>query len=307
MGVKTKTLKERVATMSKQVDLVVDTIIKHMDEGKAPWHCPYLVGGHRNMVSQKNYRGINQMVLGFVAASREYKSPYWATFNQIKAAGGRLENAKGKGVPILFYKSLGEQDGTENDLKQDDKPRFVARSSRVFNLDLVTGIDHDELSITPNEASTQKDAQNILEAYLKRTQINVIHGLPAYIPSLDIVRMLDLSQVESTAEYYSAFFHELVHSTGHPKRLNRFEANAATKESREDYSKEELVAEVGAAMLCHLAGVDSEASIKNSANYLRGWMKFIKDNKSAFASAVSQAQKATELMLGEANIAKVAA
>jgi len=70
-------------------------------------------------------------------------------------------------------------------------------------------------------------------------------------------------------------------------------------ESKEDYSKEELVAEITSAMLCHSCGVDSQASIKNSAAYLQGWSRFIQDKADAFLTAVNQAYKAREFILAE--------
>tara|TARA_R110002110_G_scaffold415854_1_gene658268 strand:- start:4704 stop:4943 length:240 start_codon:yes stop_codon:yes gene_type:complete len=70
-------------------------------------------------------------------------------------------------------------------------------------------------------------------------------------------------------------------------------------ESKEDYSKEELVAEITAAMLCHGCGVDSQASVKNSAAYLQGWSRFIQNKTDAFLTAVNQAYKAREFILAE--------
>jgi antirestriction protein ArdC len=109
--------------------------------------------------------------------------------------------------------------------------------------------------------------------------------------------MPGVDEVVSTDEFYSTYFHELAHSTGHPARLCRFGAEVANFESKEDYSKEELVAEITAAMLCHECGVDSQASIRNSAAYLQGWSRFIRDQESAFLSAINQAYKARAFIL----------
>jgi hypothetical protein len=87
------------------------------------------------------------------------------------------------------------------------------------------------------------------------------------------------------------------HSTGHPKRLCRFGFDAGRFERQEEYSKEELVAEITAAMLCHDCAVDSQSSIKNSAAYLQGWTRFITEKSDAFLSAVNQAYKARAFIL----------
>ena len=137
-------------------------------------------------------------------------------------------------------------------------------------------------------------------AYLAREQIRVSHGSPAYVPTLDLVRMPAVEEIASTDEYYSTVFHELAHSTGHPHRLCRFGVDAGRFESQEDYSKEELVAEITSALLCHGCGVDSQSSIKNSAAYIQGWSRFIQEEGDAFLSAVNQAYKARAFILEEA-------
>jgi antirestriction protein ArdC len=137
----------------------------------------------------------------------------------------------------------------------------------------------------------------VAAAYLERENLRVSQGRPAYIPSLDRVRMPGVDEVDSTDEFYSTYFHELAHSTGHPQRLCRFGVDAGRFESKEDYSREELVAEITAAMLCHGCGVDSQSSIKNSAAYIQGWTRFIAEKGDAFLSAVNQAYKARAFIL----------
>ncbi|MFC2946815.1 zincin-like metallopeptidase domain-containing protein [Virgibacillus sediminis] len=72
-------------------------------------------------------------------------------------------------------------------------------------------------------------------------------------------------------EYYSTLFHEMVHSTGHKDRLHRKEVMQANTHKSRDYSKEELVAELGASMLCGICGIDNE-TIDNSASYIDSWL-----------------------------------
>ncbi len=133
--------------------------------------------------------------------------PYWATFNQIKELGGNLVNARGKGVPIIFYKSMPAKDGEEEGQK-----RFVIRNSHVFNLDLVSGIDADSVNVDPvGQASLDQDAQAVVTSYLEREELTVSHGSPAYVPAIDAVRMPSVDEVLTTDEYYSTYFHELAH------------------------------------------------------------------------------------------------
>jgi len=282
--------------MNKSLQKVIDTIQEHMAKDELIWHKPFIALSQANAKSKKDYRGINHLITSVVAFRKGYSSPFWATFKQIKEMGGTLKDAKGAGVPIIFYKELendGEMDGSEG-------KRFVMRHSFVFNMDLVEGVDvkapHPEA--VDLELVRDQKAEEIVSGYLSREEVRVSVGNPAYIPSLDTVRMLPLDQFVSVDEYYSAYFHELAHSTGHNKRLSRFDTETVKYESKEDYSKEELVAEITAAFLCHDCGVDSQASIKNSAAYLKGWSKFITDEPAAFVSAVNQSYKARALVLG---------
>ena len=89
-----------------------------------------------------------------------------------------------------------------------------------------------------------------------------------YRPSTDKIVVPELSQYSRREEYYSTAFHELTHSTGHLSRLNRISDVAAF--GSHDYSKEELVAELGAAYLVNHCGLETTSSFNNSAAYLAG-------------------------------------
>ncbi len=171
----------------------------------------------------------------------------------------------------------------------------------MFNLDLVAGLDLDAADIN-NSAEMQSDqnAEQVINDYLARECIPVTVGNPAYVPSIDTIKMPARDTFVSMDKMYSTIFHEVGHSSGHVSRLARF-TDAQTKlEQKEEYSKEELVAEIFSAILCHGCGVDSESSIKNSAAYLQGWSRFIKDEAEAFVWAVNQAYKArTFVVAGE--------
>ena len=291
MECKPTTLKAR-NFHEQNLQKAIETIQNHMEEGTLVWHCPYIVASQANLVSHREYQGINHFVTAIVSMKEGYSSPYWATFLQIKELGGSLKDAKGKGVPILFYKDL------ESVGEGDDKKRFVARHSCVFNLDLVTGIDIDAINVeATGDATHDADADLIVRDYLERENIGVSSGSPAYIPSLDRVRMPDIGAFCSQDEFYSTYFHELSHSTGSAKRLFRFDAEQVKFESKEDYSREELVAEITSAMICHGCGLDSKASIKNSAAYIQGWSRFIRDEGQAFVTAINQAYRARALIL----------
>jgi antirestriction protein ArdC len=104
------------------------------------------------------------------------------------------------------------------------------------------------------------------------------------------------SAFDSAEEYYSTHFHELTHSTGHPFRVGREGIMEHNPFGSEDYSKEELMAEMGAAMLCGVAGVKSR-TLDNSASYLQSWISRLRSDFRLIVSAASQAQKAADCIL----------
>ena len=279
--------------MNKTNQKIIDTLQVYMSETKLIWHNPCIMVPQSNLISGKGYKGINQFITSLVSMGEHYSSPYWATYKQISEAGGTLENAKGKGVPILFYRNLPSKEHDD-----ESKKRFTVNHSFVFNLDLVTGLNLEKLqSAATNNIETNANAESLIQNYLAHEKINLRAGKPAYVPSIDTVQMPDRNLFTSTDELYSTFFHELGHSTGHSRRLNRFSETQTKLESKEDYSKEELVAEITSALLCHNCDVDSEASIKNSAAYIQGWSTYIKNEADAFLWAVSQAYIAKDFIL----------
>ena len=119
-----------------------------------------------------------------------------------------------------------------------------------------------------------------------------------YRPSTDSITLPTLNQFAATAEYYSTAFHELTHSTGHSKRLNRLEKTAFF--GSEAYSKEELIAEIGAAALVNVAGLETAKSFRNTTAYIQNWLSVLKNDKRFIVSASGKAEKAVNLILGTA-------
>jgi antirestriction protein ArdC len=123
----------------------------------------------------------------------------------------------------------------------------------------------------------------------------------AYIPSRDTVTMPSRTAFDSQAEYYSTLFHELTHSTGHFKRLGREGFNSAQTFGSESYSREELIAEMGSAMLCGVTGIEQH-NLAKSAAYLKAWISRLQGDPRLVVSAASAAQKAADYIRGESPI-----
>src|SRR5713101_3381634 len=176
---------------------------------------------------------------------------------------------------------------------EEGKSAFL-RYYTVFNLEQTEGL---------------KALLRLPPAFRIESAEEIVKGMPnppafeqdsraAYIPSRDTVTMPSRTAFETQAEYYSTLFHELTHSTGHPKRLGREGIEKIQPFGSEDYSKEELVAEMCSAMLCGVAGIE-QATISNSAAYLNSWIKRLKVDSRLVVSAARAAQEAADYIRGE--------
>ena len=127
-------------------------------------------------------------------------------------------------------------------------------------------------------------------------RIRALCQMLGYRPSTDSITLPQLAQFKETAEYYSTAFHEMIHSTGHKTRLDRLEKTVFF--GAEAYSKEELIAEIGAATLVNHAGLETSRSFRNSAAYVQNWLRVLKNDKRFIVNAAGKAEKAVNLILG---------
>lgn len=168
----------------------------------------------------------------------------------------------------------------------------------VYNVAQCENIDESKI---PSIPTTHNDFDHIAECEA------IIAGMPncpeiqqgkqraSYNPLSDIISIPRFDSFDTAEEYYSTLFHELTHSTGHGSRLNRLNNNVSGF-GNEEYSKEELVAEMGAAFLCGFAGIEN-TTINNSVAYIQGWLKALKHDKKLVIMAAAQAQKAADYIL----------
>ena len=129
-------------------------------------------------------------------------------------------------------------------------------------------------------------------------QPNIKHGMSHayYSPTNDTVGMPERKRFNTEDAYHATLFHELVHATGHEKRLKRQSITERNGFGSDPYCKEELIAELGSAFLCGQAGI-VERTIDNSAAYLEGWLKQLREDKTLIVYAAAQAQKAADFIL----------
>ena len=279
---------------------VTDKIIGHLERGTAPWRNPIQRGTGdgwpKNLDSGKRYRGINVFLLGLTSWERGYSSDFWMTFKQAAAAGGQVRKGE-KGSLVTFWKMYATKD-RETGL---DVEIPMLKHYTAFNLDQIEGIDAPDAPETPSDGDPFEpivSAERIVDGYAGKPMIAHDGGGRAfYRPSTDTIHMPDQRRFENPESYYSTLFHEITHSTGHSKRLDRGLDTKLAPFGSNDYSKEELVAEMGAAFLSASAGI-SPPTIEQSASYLQSWINVLRGDKRLVVTAAASAQKAADLVLG---------
>ena len=278
-------------------EVVTERIIEAIEKNKAlPWRKPWRTGGTgqlpRNLVSNKEYRGVNVFLLTMMG----FDSPFWVTFKQAKSLGGSVRKGE-KGSPVIFWSILERKNEKTGKL---EKIPFIKHST-LFNISQCEGLAVPDESSIPKVKIDPIDAcEAIVSGYSDRPQIVEREQQAYYSIAQDVINMPRHDTFESPEEYYSVLFHEFGHSTLHPDRLNRIASEKRSFFGSESYSKEELIAEFSSRFLCAHAGIDS-ATIDNSVAYLQGWVSALRERPRMLVEAAAQAQKAADYILGKHN------
>lgn len=287
-------------------DRITEKLIELMEAGTCVWHKPWnsknAGGPPTNSVSKKVYRGANYMLL----SASPYSCNQWVTFKQAQELGGSVRKGE-KSWPVVFWKFLTQKD--ENgapvyDSNGKEKKIPMLRHFSVFNLEQCDGIEIPK-------AKEQKDldfepisrCEVVVAGMPNRPAIKHGLGQAFYRPSTDEVVMPEKQEFKGEEEYYSTLFHELVHSTANSKRVGR---KLGKGFQSKEYAREELVAEIGAAMLCGECGIEKPI-LENSAAYLSTWIQRLKNDKRLFVLAASQSEKASNYILDREKAVAVAA
>lgn len=285
---------------NKVAEMVADRIIEQLEKGVIPWRKPWVgVNKPINYVSRKAYRGVNLLLLD--------QPGEWLTFKQCEAAGGKVKKGE-KGSLVVYYssyeKAVKDADGNDS-YTADGALKLVTipvlKYSTVFHISQCEGI---ESKIKDNNCnSVIAKPESVIANYISENNIsfNMIKGSDRafYAPSRDEINVPDIQQFVTANEYYATVFHEMVHSTGHESRLKRFTDGKAAAFGDESYSKEELIAEIGSAMLIGNCGIETSNTFNNSAAYIGSWLKALKDDKSMVINAASKAAKAVDFIMGK--------
>jgi len=279
-------------------DKITAQIITALESGIVPWKKPWNIAGGlmpQNVASKKVYNGLNVLLLG----CQDHASHVWGTFKQWKEKGGMVRKGE-KGTSIIFWTFFPKKINGNVVLDAKGRPEKIPflKYYTVFNAEQIDDIelsDYMPEKVETPEFSPIEAAEKVVSEMPNRPVIEHGGSNAGYSPSLDRVRMPQKEDFHGNGEYYSILFHELGHSTGHSSRVGR--DLSPTSFGSESYSKEELVAEIAACFLCSSVGI--EQTFDNSAAYLKGWLKRLKDDNKLIVRAASQARKASAYILNE--------
>lgn len=264
---------------------VTNTIIKQLEAGVIPWTQPWQITKDAayvptNVATGRLYNGINTLILWAAAMENGYRSHGWMTFHQAKQLGGNVRRGE-KATQILFIKRTDEIDEQTGKAYQ----KVIPKAWSVFHVDQLENLPETYQGKDEGlpETTRYQEALRVFRECGIRIKPS---SRAAYIPKLDVVEMPPPSTFLSEEEYFGIAFHELVHATGHPSRLDR---KLSVRFKSDAYAFEELVAELGSAFICARVGIPAR---HRSAAYVEHWLRVMKSDNKALFDAASMSAKA---------------
>jgi len=276
--------------------LVLD-ILDELERGEMPWRRPWAVEKPSNLFTRRNYSGINALALMLAAQRRGYRSSVWTTAIQARERGGYVlpdELDRPVHIAMMYMRSFVT---TSKSGQRVTVRKLAGRSYPVYNLEQTRGLGR---LVRPgrNLELWNLQCDRLVREWKDAPRVVAHPDRAFYRCREDVIAIPDRDCFESDSHYYATLFHELIHATGHPARLNResFRPPGADFGS-EVYAFEELVAELGAAFLCSETGIGN-ATMQDNAAYIGAWLKTLRRDKRKLFLASFLAERACDLVMG---------
>lgn len=282
---------------------ITSTIIDALTNGnlppwRKPWRTNNNAGAHANVVSKRPYSGVNPLLLEVASHHHGFQSRWWATFKQWKEMGGDVMRRPANvrpgswGTTVVFCRQVTKTKADDNGDETKDS-FWMLKTYTLFNVDQVVGDGLDHLRVGDDELQ-ESDVQERFdraEEVIAVCEFDIRYGGERAFYNFDN----DFIQVPNRnlfalPEFYETIFHEMVHATEHPKRLNWDRAT-------ESYAMGELIAELGGCFVATEIGLPTADNLTNHAAYLKSWLRGMNDDPKFIFRASAQASKAADFIL----------
>jgi len=261
-------------------------LLSEIEKGTLPWRRSWISGLPANLITGHVYSGINFLTLSLSYITRDFSSPYFLTLLQASKKGFRIRNGA-KGLPVYFYKISDKAEINDQTGEQEIRRVTLLRHSHLFNVSDVVGYEIPQ----PVLAVPSRMWNEIRKVHHPVMKSNPSRCFYSASPQEGYISLPPVSSFFCEEEYFSALFHEVVHWTGHPSRLNR----QLNEETGEVYAFEELVAEIGASYLLGMCGIQN--TLSNSAAYIYHWLEKAKGDHTYIIRAARYAQAAVNYLI----------
>lgn len=263
--------------------------------------------------TKKAYKGINHLLLSWDMERYDYEDNEFITINQAKKLGGTIKKGSKRSMIVFYNVSFKDTDTkkyyrNEKELEKAGLDKhapniqsfFTPRYYNVFNVSCFDGLPKTkkkdkEKALEGTIFNKIDKAEDVWNGYVNSPKLSHRGDKAFYRPSTDSITMPKQTSFNTSDDYYKVLFHEAIHSTGHENRLKRSGVMGVARFGDDEYSKEELVAELGAMFLENITGIKSKEN--NSQAYINGWLERLENNPKWIINASSQSQRAVEHIL----------
>jgi len=284
-------------------------LIALMEQGVNPWRRPWVgtQGEHRNLLTGHQYRGGNPLLLEVGNLSRGNTLPLWMGAAQAKANGWHpAKGSKAARIAQPRPVTIEDDNAQLGEISTKARSFTVYKLVPVFNAADLVGVDDNSAAAlarridaaTGNiqqrpEPERLAYAEDVLTAWDVKAQLG--GSLACYSVDQDRISLPEPRAFDSREHFAATWAHEAIHSTGHKDRLAR---DMGGTHGSKAYAREELIAEMGSAILCRRLQIGSE--LKDHADYLGGWCQILREDPRAVLKALGAAKKAADLIAPEA-------
>lgn len=263
--------------------------------GTLPWNRPWNKKWPTSYATKKHYNIANAFILNCGCEYITFKQAILENKWQFK------KDSKGTGEHVYqkyIHTYEEEKEDKEGNKEIKKHEYFRMKYSTVFPITQFLDSEGNEIKVVLTTEPLNYNCEKVVENYLKRNNIQCIrnesYNKAFYNTLEDYIALPNRDSFQKTEEFYGTLFHEMTHSTGHHSRLNR---KMYAAKGSQDYSYEELVAEIGAWLLCGYCNITTESSEKNSIAYVQSWLEVLKNNPEWLYNAAAQAEKAVAYIL----------